>query len=271
MTPEPTTDEAVDLLQELGLKEYESRCLVALTLLSTGTAKEISDVSDVPRTRVYDAVDVLEGRGLVEVQHGNPKRFRAVSITEAARTLRRQHESRLSTLESHLQNLESPEAASEEVQRQEVWSLTGDEAIQSRTEDVVAEADEELVLLVVEEALLTDALVERLRAAHDRGVTVLVGGATADISTHVEEAVPEARVFETDLDWLMGPETDGEVAISRVLLADRETLLVGSFYPYDGDTSNERAIFADGLGNGVVVLLRRLVTTGLLPIRDAGT
>jgi hypothetical protein len=30
----------------------------------------------------------------------------------------------------------------------------------------------------------------------------------------------------------------------------------------------EQAIFANGLHNGVVVLLRRLVTTGLLPVRD---
>jgi sugar-specific transcriptional regulator TrmB len=176
MTREHTIEQAVDLLQELGLKEYESRCFVALSLLVKGTAKEISEVSEVPRTRVYDAVDILEARGLVEVQHGSPKLFRAVSVSEAAQTLRKQHEDNLSTLETNLQNLDAPNDRAEGVESQEVWSLTGHGAIQTRTEDVIAEADSEVVLLVVEEALLTDALVEHLRATADRGATVIVGG-----------------------------------------------------------------------------------------------
>ena len=40
--------EAIELLQELGLKEYEARCFVALTRLPFGTAKEISDVASAP-------------------------------------------------------------------------------------------------------------------------------------------------------------------------------------------------------------------------------
>lgn len=266
----PTRAEAANLLQELGLKEYEARSFVALTRLSVGTAKEISEISEVPRTRVYDAVDVLEAKGLVEVQHGSPKRFRAVSIEEATQTLRQKHSARIDALKTHLQNLE-PSDDTGDAQRQEVWSLTGQEAIQTRTENTIAEADSEIVLLVVEEALLTDQLVNRLRAAHDRGVTVIIGGTTDAITTHVEEELPVAQVFETDLNWLMGPEMDDEVAISRLLLTDRETLLVSSFYPDGDDSHSEQAIFATGLENGVVVLLRRLMSTGLLPARDAGT
>ncbi|WP_342764001.1 TrmB family transcriptional regulator [Halococcus hamelinensis] len=66
-----TEEEVIDLLQDLGLKEYEAKCFAALTRLSSGTAKEISDTAEVPRTRVYDAVRVLESSGLVEIQHGN--------------------------------------------------------------------------------------------------------------------------------------------------------------------------------------------------------
>ena len=43
------------------------------TQLSTGTAKEIYNISEVPRTRVYDAIRVLEAEGLVEVQHSRPQ------------------------------------------------------------------------------------------------------------------------------------------------------------------------------------------------------
>ncbi|MFB6177506.1 MAG: helix-turn-helix domain-containing protein, partial [Halobaculum sp.] len=54
---------AVELLQQLGLKEYEAKCFVGLSRLSTGTAKQLSEITEVPRTRVYDAIRVLEAQG----------------------------------------------------------------------------------------------------------------------------------------------------------------------------------------------------------------
>ena len=51
------------MLQELGLREYEARCFVGLSRLPTGTAREISEVTEVPRTRVYEATRVLAAEG----------------------------------------------------------------------------------------------------------------------------------------------------------------------------------------------------------------
>ncbi|PSP49152.1 transcriptional regulator, partial [Halobacteriales archaeon QH_7_69_31] len=39
MSTSDTLDDAVELLQQLGLKEYEARCFVGLSRLSTATAK----------------------------------------------------------------------------------------------------------------------------------------------------------------------------------------------------------------------------------------
>ncbi len=99
--------QAVELLQQLGLKEYEAKCLVALSRLPKGTAKDISETSDVPRTRVYDAIRVLETKGLVEIQHSNPQQFRAVPIKEAAETLRQEYESRTDTLVEAMEKVQS--------------------------------------------------------------------------------------------------------------------------------------------------------------------
>jgi len=78
--------EAVEVLQQLGLKEYEARCFVGLSRLNTGTAKQLSELTEVPRTRVYDAIRVLEAKGLVEIQHSSPRQFRAVPLDEATET-----------------------------------------------------------------------------------------------------------------------------------------------------------------------------------------
>lgn len=266
MTKQQRKAKTVSLLQNLGLKEYEARIFLALTQLSTGTAKEIDEISEVPRTRVYDAVQVLESKGLVEVQHSNPKQFRAVSIEEATATLRQQYDTRIDTLQSHLEafNLQ-PEDDSDRMQ--EVWTLSGHNGIESRAHTLLTDAESEIVLLVVEEELLTEALYKRLHDAVGRGVNVTIGGETDAIIAQLDTEMPSVKIFETELDWLFGPVSDDEIAISRLLLVDRTTLLVGSFYPAaDHDNSHEQAVFANGLENGVVVLLRRILFSGLLPV-----
>ena len=269
MTEPPAKAETVSLLQDLGLKEYEARCFLALTQLPMGTAKEISEVSEVPRTRVYDAIRVLEAKGLVEIQHASPQQYRAVSIDEATRTLRQQFNDSIDTLGSYLERFELPEAPADDELVQEVWSLIGHEGIESRTYTLLEEADSEIVLLVVEETILTEMLFERLHAASGRGVNVLVGGATDAIVERLETELPDAEVFQTELDWLVGPASEEEVAISRLLLVDRASLLVSSFYPGEDD-HHEQAVLATGLKNGVVVLIRRLIASGLLPVAEPG-
>ncbi len=254
--------EVLSLLQDLGLKEYESRCFLALTGLESATAREISERSEVPRTRVYDAVRVLEAKGLVEVQHSSPQRFRAVSVEEATATLRQRYDDRIDDLGDRLAALDPPDAGNDAEPLSEVWSLQGRDAITSRTLDRLDAAESEVLLVVVESALLTDAVLDRLQAASDRGVDVSIGANDEAIVQRLRGALPDAEVFETGLDWLLGPESAEEVAISRLLMVDRSSLLVSSYYPDDGGT--EQAVVASGLDNGVVVLIRRLVSTGLI-------
>ncbi|MDS0474067.1 helix-turn-helix domain-containing protein [Natrinema sp. 1APR25-10V2] len=261
--------EAIDLLQELGLQEYEARCFVALNQLSTATAKEIHEISEVPRTRVYDAVRVLESKGLVEVRHSNPQVYRAVSIDEATQTLAKQYTDRIESLKGHLQNTDAQETEGED-HVQEVWSLSGHEAIESRTHELIDEAETEIVFVVVDDALLSEQMFEGLHMAVDRDLSLMLGGKTDTITAQLGTELPTVSVFETGLDWLTGKVSDDEVAISRLLLVDRETLLIGTYYPNaDNEKVKEQAVFAKGLENGIVVLLRRLITMGLSAQNDS--
>lgn len=256
--------EAVDLLQDLGLKVYEARSFLALTQLPAGTAKEIHEISEVPRTRVYDATRVLESEGLVEVQHSSPQQYRAVSVEEATRILSRKFDDRIDTLETHLESLESRVIESGDDRIQEVWSLTGHDAIESRTLDLIEGAESEIALVVVDDSLLSDAFFDRLHTAVERDVSITLGGKTKTITERLGAELPNVRVFETELEWLTGPWPDHEVAISRMLLVDQETLLVGSYYPEEtGSTETEQAVFVNGLNNGIVVLLQRIISTGI--------
>lgn len=264
MSTDEPLNEAVEILQQLGLKEYEAKCFVGLSRLSTGTAKRLSEVTDVPRTRVYDAIRVLEAQGLVEIQHSSPQQFRAVSLDEATNTLRDQYEARVNRLEDALESAEAIDGDGKEPV-QEVWAMSGADAIENRSCQAIDKADEEVVLVISDESLVTDELIDHLTALSD-DVDLLLGTVTESLETQLHTAIPRATTFLSGLNWLRA-ETDGDLntVIGRLLLVDRSTILVSTLTP---DTGEEQAIFGSGFRNGLVVIARRLMAQGLLTQRD---
>jgi sugar-specific transcriptional regulator TrmB len=263
-------ERAVELLQKLGLKEYEAKCFVALSQLPSGTAKQINEISEVPRTRVYDAVRVLETKGLVEIQHSNPQRFRAVPIEEASETLRSEYESRTESLRETLRGID-PAAVDDDVDvSHEVWALSGHAAIATRAAQLIDEAEREVVVVVGTEETLTDQLTDRLESAQDRGVDVIVGTISEALREEVRETLPDANSFVSELDWLRPGVTGDQTEITRLLLIDRSTILVSTAHRADGaESAPEQAVFGRGFDNGLVTIVRRLMATGLFPVDDS--
>ena len=167
MDTNANVEEAIEIFQQLGLKEYEARCFVGLTRLDTGTAKKLSNVTDVPRTRIYDAIRVLEVQGLVEIQHSSPQQFRAVPLEEAIETLRDQYEDRVERLHETLEPVDVVDEA-DEPSVQEVWAMSGQDAIENRTEKLIEKATDEIVLVIGDDSLLTENLVEHPSLAKRR-------------------------------------------------------------------------------------------------------
>ncbi len=257
-------EEAIEVLQQLGLKEYEARCFVGLTRVQTGTAKKLSELTEVPRTRVYDAIRVLEAQGLVEIHHSSPQQFRAVSLEEATETLRDQYEARVERLHDALDTVEIVDEDDDEPV-QEVWSISGNDAIENRTEELMGTATEEIVFVIGDESLLTEDLVKTLNDIDD-DVELLVGALTNSIQENIQQAIPKATTFTSGLEWLQGTDlTESDTAIGRLVLIDRSTILVSSIVP---ESKVEQAIFGEGFGNGLVVIARRLMAQGLIQERD---
>jgi sugar-specific transcriptional regulator TrmB len=259
MVNDNAIDDAIDVLQQLGLKEYEAKCFVGLSRLtdSRGTAKELSEITEVPRTRVYDAIRVLEAQGLVEIQHTSPQQFRAVPLQEATETLRDQYESRVERLD--------PIESEDSKPVHEVWALQGTNAIANRAQEMIGKGTNEVVLVIGEEALLTDDLVEKLQGLDD-DIDILIAAATEELESEIQSKVPDARAFISGLEWLRADDSieDG-MAVGRLLLVDRSSLLVSS---YDRDSREEHAVFGTGLKNGLITLARRAMSQGLVPLED---
>lgn len=243
-------DDAVELLQALGLKEYEAKCFVALSRIDAATARDVSDLSEVPRTRVYDAVDALEDAGLVARQHSNPQRFRAVPVAEAAEILRGEYDARIDDLRDALDSLPDAQRDGDDA-APEVWTLSGGRTVQNRTERLVADARETLALVATADAL-TDDLVAELADAAARGVAVAVGVVDDAARNAALAGLDEDIVFDADASRLVSPVTDA-AALDRLLLADGVSVLFGAA----GD--DPHAVVGSGAGNAIVAVGRLLL------------
>ena len=242
---------AVELLQQLGCKEYEARAFVALSRLTAGTAKDVSETSDVPRTRVYDAIRVLEERGLVETKHSNPKQFRAVSVAEAVETLRSTYEDRAESLGTALRSLDPIEGRSGVDGTHEVWALSGAPAIRNRSLQLFAEAEEEIIFVIGDDSGFDENVVEHLRAADERGISVVVGGPDETSTEAIDESLPDVETFVSGLEGLhTSPYPNDETKISRLLLIDGETILVSSFTPAATDENTNGLCSVGGSKTG---------------------
>ncbi|WP_338727009.1 helix-turn-helix domain-containing protein [Haladaptatus sp. DJG-WS-42] len=242
--------ECAGLLKEFGFTEYEAYTFVYLLRLGQGTAKDIAAVDSVPRTRVYDAVDVLHEAGLVDIQYTTPRKFTAVSRETALRKLELQRENTISELSELFDQLTPADHRSEEFG---VWTVSGHDAVASRIFEFIDNAEDELVYMTVD-SLLTDKHIDQLRAAEARGVDIYLAGISEPVQARLQDEIPTAELFETLWAW-------AEMGAGSLLFTDKQTALVSVLV--DGDSTaepDETAIWGTGARNSLVVVLRAIFT-----------
>jgi len=244
---------AIEQLERFGLSAYAARTFVALAGLGSGTARDVSQVSEVPRTRVYDAIDELHDRGLVDVQQSSPKQFWAISAETASRTFERELQHRTETLQTALSELEPVERRAEQ---RGVWTVDGQTAVTERVLEFFDSAEEEIVYMSVED-LLTEDLIEGLRAAAERGVSISLAGVSTEVRERIQDEIPGATMFESLWVW-------SDTSAGRLMMVDgRKTLvsaLVNGTDASPSDPRSETAIWGEGETNSLVVVLKAIFT-----------
>jgi len=244
---------AIEQLERFGLSTYAARTFVALVMLGTGTAKDVGRASEVPRTRVYDAIEELQGFGLVDVQQASPKEFWAISAETTVGTFEREMDERLSILVRALDELEPVERPEEQ---RGVWTVDSQSSVTDRVIEFIGEADEEVVYMTVED-LLTDDVVEALRGAAERDATIHLGGVSSEVQERIQDDIPDAEMFESLWVW-------SDTPAGRLMMVDGRRTLVSVLVNGADDAPTEpraeTAIWGAGETNSLVVVLRAIFT-----------
>ena len=74
-------DEFLGRLRKIfDLNLYEVKVWTALLSRGVSTAGELSNISDVPRSRTYDILESLEKKGFIVMKLGKPIKYNAVFL-----------------------------------------------------------------------------------------------------------------------------------------------------------------------------------------------
>ncbi|WP_254862870.1 TrmB family transcriptional regulator [Halovivax gelatinilyticus] len=240
----PTEPEAIDAFERLGLTSYEAKVFIALQQLGTGSAREVANVTDVPRSQVYSVADRLEERGLLDVQQSSPIRYRAVGIDEAKGILQDRFETERERAFEYVDAVRN-EADGEEEQ-EAIWTVRGNRRVDDRVVELISDATDRIVFGTRVPAYLTDSITETLIDRANSGLDVTVVSRSAAVRSRFED---ENDVAVTNPPAVASDEDDRS---GRLLIVDTDSVLLSVV----DDAEQETAIWsANSLFASVLVQL----------------
>ena len=76
-------------IKDFGLNSYEAKIWTALLSRGVSSAGELSDISNVPRSRTYDVLESLEKKGFIIMKLGKPIKYMAIPPTEVIKVIKK--------------------------------------------------------------------------------------------------------------------------------------------------------------------------------------
>ncbi len=128
-------------LETLGLTENEAKAYVGLVSLGEATAREIHELTNVPRAKIYEILKVLAKKGFLEVRQGTPTYFRAVDPKQVIEKIKEEF------IGCAIETLNQLNELSYELPKTSpVWCIQSEWGIKNRIRDILERAKEELII-----------------------------------------------------------------------------------------------------------------------------
>jgi sugar-specific transcriptional regulator TrmB len=206
--------ETTSKLRDLGFSQYETSCYLALVANHPSNGSQLSKLSGVARSRIYDVLRNMSRKGLVQEVGGG--QYVPIPPDELVKRLRHQFESNLSVLEEQFRDVAN------ESTYEYIWAIFGYHQVIKRAIEMIKASRKELYVRLFPEAAkhlnkyLHDALKRDVKIRY-----IAMGKIPLTFDVQVIHPNPE-----TLIDKLGGYSFD--------IIADRSEALVGIF-----ETGNE--------------------------------
>lgn len=181
------SQETLDKLEDIGLNMYERKIYSALLGRGVSTAGELSEMTNVPRSRAYDVLESLAEKGFVVIKSSKPMEYVSIPPEQAIENIKKQHQKDLEEKLDKLEDFKSSEAVEELeglydqgvelVDPAEMsGSLKGNHQIHQHMGTMFQDAEHSIKIMTSEEGLndIHENHSDLLKEAKDKGVNVQV-------------------------------------------------------------------------------------------------
>ena len=181
-------DEFLSRLRKIfDLNLYEVKVWTALLSRGVSTAGELSNISDVPRSRTYDILESLEKKGFVIMRLGKPIKFVALKPDEVVERVKRNLMVEAQNKSKRLEQLKSDEVLTELnslytngvkfIEPSDLsGSLRGRQNVYNHLDMMIRSAEKEVTIVTTADGLNRkfEALMPALEKAKRRGVNIKI-------------------------------------------------------------------------------------------------
>lgn len=194
-------------IKDFGLNSYEAKIWTALLSRGVATAGELSDISNVPRSRSYDILESLEKKGFIIMKLGKPIKYIAVPPEEVVERVKKKVKEDADRSIHNMDELKDSALLHELVQLHNngidtvapedlTGSVKGQDNVGEHLNLMVKEAEKNIIIMTSEEGLNRkgDYLFKQLKKAQERGVEIQIA---APITAKNKETAEKLSAFAT--------------------------------------------------------------------------
>jgi len=225
----------LDSLKTIGLNKYERNLWAALLSRGASTAGELSDISNVPRSRCYDVLESLAERGFVVIQPGKPMKYVAINPRDALERVKKKIQEHAVELGNKIDRFVKSDSLKEleklhkenikTVKPEELTgALKGRYAMIQQMETMLKKAKKSVKLVTTETGLteLAENHASVLKKASDSGVKVQIA---APVTKNLQDTAKELSKYAQIRD--LAEVEFVEKMLGRFCIVDGEEFILG--------------------------------------------
>ncbi len=211
------------------LNLYEARVWTALLSRGVSTAGELSNISDVPRSRTYDILESLEKKGFIVMKIGKPIKFVALKPQEVVERVKRNLIINAQEKAKRLEELKEDDVLSELntlfengvkfVEPSDLsGSLRGRQNMYNHLDMMIRAAEKTITVVTTEDGLnrKMEALLPAFEKAKKRGVTIRIAAPISPDNLKIAQEIAKIADIKN---------TSGKDLRGRFVIVDSEQLM----------------------------------------------
>ena len=228
----------VEKLKEIGFNTYEAKVYIALLKKHPATGYEVSKLANIPQSRTYDTLKVLEQKNVVAPTNTKPISYTPIKPKLLLNTYKKKMDSTVSYLEKHL-----PEV--KDSYNEPIVTIQGQDKIQEKIKEVIRRAKREIYLEIWSQDF--KIFEQDLLDAYNRNVEVRIVGYD---NFNSRFGLVFQHAFARDIEMSLG----GRMVIIAV---DDEEGVVGKISSIKYDDSAENIIWTQN--KGIVFIIKEFI------------